>query len=112
MTYANFRLDPDADGILTVTWDMPQKSMNVFDMSVLSELDRIVDEIAGNDTVKGVVIASGKESFSGGADLNMLSGLLASVKEQAAVLTQEAAMKRLLDESSRMSRIYRKLETC
>jgi 3-hydroxyacyl-CoA dehydrogenase/enoyl-CoA hydratase/3-hydroxybutyryl-CoA epimerase len=112
MTYTNFRLDTDADGILTVTWDMPQKSMNVFDLSVLDELARIIDEIAKTDAIKGVVITSGKEAFSGGADLNMLSGLLASVKEQATGLTHEAAMKRLLEESSRMSRLYRRLETC
>ena len=74
MTYANFRLETDADGILTVTWDMPQKSMNVFDMSVLDELERIIDEIAKTDAIKGVIITSGKEAFSGGADLNMLSG--------------------------------------
>src|SRR4051794_8213976 len=112
MTYTNFRLDTDADGILTVTWDMPQKSMNVFDMSVLDELARIIDDILKTDAIKGVIITSGKEAFSGGADLNMLSGLLTTVKEQAAGLTPEEAMKRLLDESSRMSRIYRRLETC
>jgi 3-hydroxyacyl-CoA dehydrogenase/enoyl-CoA hydratase/3-hydroxybutyryl-CoA epimerase len=112
MTYANFRLETDVDGIVTVVWDMPQKSMNVFDMSVLDELARIVDEIANTDAIKGAIITSGKEAFSGGADLNMLSGLLASLKEQAAGLGHEAAMKRLLDESSRMSRIYRRLETC
>src|SRR5258707_11256557 len=109
MTYANFRLDTDADGILTVTWDMPQKSMNVFDMSALDELERIIDEIVKTDAIKGVVITSGKEAFSGGADLNMLSGLLATVKDQAAGLDHEAAMKRLFDGSSRMSRIYRRL---
>jgi 3-hydroxyacyl-CoA dehydrogenase/enoyl-CoA hydratase/3-hydroxybutyryl-CoA epimerase len=111
MTYLNFRLDSDADGILTVTWDMPQKSMNVFDMTVLDELERIGEEIARNDAVKGAIITSAKEAFSGGADLNMLSGLLATLKDQAAGLGHEAAMQRLFDETSRMSRIYRRIET-
>ena len=112
MTYTNFGLDTDADGVLTVTWDMPQKSMNVFDLSVFDELERIVEDIAKNDAIKRVIVTSGKEAFSGGADLNMLSGLLAGLKDQAAGLSHEAAMKRLLEETSRMSRIYRRLETC
>ena len=39
MTYKNFSLDVDGDGIALVTWDMPGRSMNVFDESVLEELD-------------------------------------------------------------------------
>src|SRR5262249_42218197 len=35
-----------------------------------------------------------------------------TVKGQAAGMSHEAAMRRLLDESSRMSRIYRRLGTC
>lgn len=31
MSYTNFKFDVDADGIALVTWDMPDKSMNVFD---------------------------------------------------------------------------------
>ena len=31
MTYINFKLDIDADGIALVTWDMPGRSMNVID---------------------------------------------------------------------------------
>ncbi len=28
-TYTNFKIETDADGIALVTWDMPEKSMNV-----------------------------------------------------------------------------------
>ena len=38
MTIKNFTLDTDADGIVTITWDMEGKSMNVIDMSVMDEL--------------------------------------------------------------------------
>ena len=31
MNYKNFTVDIDADGIALVTWDMPGRSMNVFD---------------------------------------------------------------------------------
>ena len=32
MTYVNFKLDIDADGIALVTWDVPGRSMNVIDL--------------------------------------------------------------------------------
>ena len=35
MSYTNFTLDIDADGIALVTWDMPGRSMNVFTEEVM-----------------------------------------------------------------------------
>ena len=68
----NFKLDVDADGIALVTWDMPGKSMNVIDITVIEELEAIVDKVAADAAIKGAVITSGKETFGGGADLTML----------------------------------------
>ena len=39
MTYKNFTVETDADGIALVTWDMPDKSMNVFTEEVMDEID-------------------------------------------------------------------------
>ena len=36
---ANFKFDVDADGIALITWDMPGRSMNVIDCSVMDELE-------------------------------------------------------------------------
>ena len=44
----NFKIETDADGIALVTWDMPGKSMNVIDASVIEELSAIVDQVAGD----------------------------------------------------------------
>ena len=38
MTYINFKLDTDADGIVLITWDAPGRSMNVIDLNVIDEL--------------------------------------------------------------------------
>jgi 3-hydroxyacyl-CoA dehydrogenase/enoyl-CoA hydratase/3-hydroxybutyryl-CoA epimerase len=110
MTGGNFRTDLDADGILTVTWDMPDKSMNVIDVSVMDELDALVERIRSDEAVTGVVITSGKESFSGGADLSMLQTLLSQFPKLEAELGREAATARLFEESGRLGRIFRKLE--
>ncbi len=56
MTYTNFTLDIDADGIALVTWDMPDRSMNVFTEQVMQELSAIVDKVAGDAAVKGAVV--------------------------------------------------------
>src|SRR5690349_22168813 len=72
MTYKNFKCEVDADGIALITWDMPGKSMNVIDVSVMDELDALVDKVAGDAAIKGAVVTSGKDTFGGGADLTML----------------------------------------
>ena len=70
MATKNFKVETDADGIALVTWDSPGKSMNVFDLSVIEDLDKIVSETTADAAVKGVVVTSGKEAFSGGAALH------------------------------------------
>ncbi|WP_181706315.1 FAD-dependent oxidoreductase [Chthonobacter rhizosphaerae] len=111
MTYTHFTTDLDGDGILTVTWDSPEKSMNVFTLEVMDELGRIIESVIADEAVKGAVVTSGKAgSFSGGADLKMLEGLLAAYHGVRA-RDPEAAAAELLDKASLMSRLYRRLET-
>src|SRR5262245_8564297 len=45
MSYKNFTVETDADGIALVTWDTPNRSINVIDMEVIEELGKIVDTI-------------------------------------------------------------------
>jgi len=111
MTYTNFTFETDADGIALVTWDMPDRSMNVITMAVMDELEKIIEAVAGDAAIKGAVITSGKDAFSGGADLSMLEGMLA-VHGPAAASGDEAAAKALLDGAARLGNIYRRLETC
>src|SRR5207247_1033432 len=47
MTYVNFKLDTDANGIALITWDAPGRSMNVIDLNVIEELSDIVAAITG-----------------------------------------------------------------
>ena len=83
MTYKNFKVETDADGIALVTWDIPGKSMNVLDETTGTELAAIVDATTSDAAIKGVVITSGKEAFSGGADLTMLEGMNRAYVEMA-----------------------------
>ena len=49
MTEQNFAFEVDADGIALLTWDMPGRSMNVFTIEVMDEIDRLVDRIVADD---------------------------------------------------------------
>lgn len=111
MSYTNFTLDVDADGIALVTWDMPGCSMNVFTEEAMRELNSIVDHVASDAAIKGVVITSGKDSFSGGADITMLQKMLATfaVEKEKDL---EKATKALFDNAGYMTGLFRKIETC
>jgi len=108
--YKNFTIARDTDGIALVTWDMPGKSMNVIDGSVVDDFTKIVDEMAADASVKGVVVTSGKEAFSGGADLSMLESSFTTFQKMKKT-DPEGAAKFLFEQSSRLQWVYRKLET-
>jgi 3-hydroxyacyl-CoA dehydrogenase/enoyl-CoA hydratase/3-hydroxybutyryl-CoA epimerase len=112
MNLVNFRFETDADGIATLTWDMPERSMNVITPQVMEELNEVVDKVASDEAIKGCVIVSGKEAFSGGADLTMLQGLRDLYVKLAKEQGEQIAMQRFFDESRKLSQLYRKLETC
>jgi len=111
-TFTNFTLDIDGDDIALVTWNAPGRTMNVIDMTVIEELSAIVEELAIDGTVKGVVIASGKDTFCAGADLTMLEALSRTFADLAASQGAEAANAKLFDESRKLSLLYRRIETC
>ena len=109
--YKNFTVETDADGIALVTWDMKDRSMNVFTEEVMDELDKIIDQVVADAAIKGAVITSGKETFSGGADLTMLQKML-SVFAAEQAKDEDKAIQLLFDNAGRMSQLFRKLETC
>ncbi len=110
MTYINFKFDVDSDGIALITWDMPGKSMNVFTEEVMNELDAIIDRVTADSGIKGAVVTSGKDSFSGGADLTMLKQMF-QVYQDAKAKDPANATKLLFDTAGRMTWLFRKLET-
>ena len=109
MTYKNFTVEIDADGIALATWDSRGRSMNVIDQSVMEDWENFVEKVASDDAIKGVVLTSGKKAFGAGADLTMLSAMVGMVKTQG---KSEAAAKQLFDGVYRFNQLYRRQETC
>ncbi len=99
---ADFTLVKDAEGIATISWDVPEKSMNVMSFEGLELLNDMIDDVLADDAVKGVVITSGKDTFAGGMDLN----LLAKMKEDAG----DDPAKGLFDGTMKMHGLLRKIE--
>src|SRR6266567_4687379 len=99
MTYINFKLDIDGDGIALITWDAPGRSMNVIDLKVIEELSGLVDKVASDATIKGTVITSGKDAFCAGADLTMLEVFSRQFADMAKARGEEAAAALLFEES-------------
>ncbi|WP_213291071.1 3-hydroxyacyl-CoA dehydrogenase NAD-binding domain-containing protein [Bradyrhizobium sp. sGM-13] len=111
MTFKNFKLETDADGIAVVTWDIPGRSMNVLDETSASELEQIVKQTTADSAVKGVVITTGKEAFCGGTDLSMVERMS---KEYTWALKEKGeitANQMLFEQSRRLSLALRSIET-
>jgi len=100
---AEFTLTQDAEGVATITWDVPGKSMNVMSFTGLAELEARIDDALADASIKGIVITSGKAgSFAGGMDLN----LLAKMKEDAG----DDPARGLFDGIMQMHALLRKIE--
>ncbi|WP_298261101.1 3-hydroxyacyl-CoA dehydrogenase NAD-binding domain-containing protein [uncultured Litoreibacter sp.] len=99
----DFTLKTDADGVAIITWDTVGKSMNVMNQQGFLDLDALIDQALADDTIKGVILTSGKpDSFAGGMDLN----IIAKMKESAGDNPAKGLMNGLMD----THKILRKIE--
>ncbi|AUC52226.1 3-hydroxyacyl-CoA dehydrogenase [Sagittula sp. P11] len=98
----DFTSATDADGVAVITWDVPGKSMNVLSLEGLEELDGLVDAALADEAVKGIVITSGKDTFAGGMDLNIIAKMKDMVGDDPA--------KGLFEGVMRMHGVLRKIE--
>lgn len=76
MTEFNYSID--SDGVAIISWDVPNKNMNVMSLEGLTELDKLFDQALFDDHVKGIILTSGKSDFAGGMDLNVLADMKTS----------------------------------
>ncbi len=99
---SDFTYSVDADGVAVIIWNVPGKSMNVMSREGFALFSSMVDRALANPAVKGIVVTSGKDSFAGGMDLNVL----ASIREEAGANPAQA----LFDFTMSGHHILRKLE--
>jgi 3-hydroxyacyl-CoA dehydrogenase / enoyl-CoA hydratase / 3-hydroxybutyryl-CoA epimerase len=92
----------DQDGVALLVIDIPGRPMNVLTPEFMGELDEAIGTLAGDASVKGVVITSAKDSFIAGADLKELVGVFASMQDP----------KEIYGYARSFTLLFRKLETC
>lgn len=92
------RYDRDEQGIVTLTMDDPNGSVNLmnaaFEASLKAVVDRLYDEV---DEVRGVILTSAKKTFFAGGDLENLATYRpeSSAEEEAQVNAMKHVMRRL-----------------
>lgn len=104
----NITLDIDADGIALLTWDMPDRSMNVLNEASIRDYGAAIERVCTDAGVKGAVVTSAKKDFIAGADLDMLGGWSAKVAD----LSPVEAAKQIFAWTMTLQRMLRRLETC
>src|SRR6266704_2114391 len=73
--YKHWKLQTDRDNIVWLSFDKEGSSANILSAEVMTELDRILDELRAQ-TPRGLVVRSGKDSgFIAGADIEEFTKL-------------------------------------
>jgi 3-hydroxyacyl-CoA dehydrogenase/enoyl-CoA hydratase/3-hydroxybutyryl-CoA epimerase len=104
MNLVNFQWNQDNDGIVTLVWDVPDRTLNVLSMAAIAELTEAADKLTSDAGIRGLVITSAKSGgFCAGADLDEMLAYGASGRKDAAA----AAFKLM----TTLHATFRKFET-
>jgi len=105
-----FKLDVDAEGFATITFDVPGRSMNTLSIAAIEQLQGIVERIRSDEAINGAIFRSGKESgFCAGFDLTDFDKMTGGMKE---LPKSEAELRTVFDAAFALSRVFRAIETC
>ena len=88
----DFSYAVDGDGVATITWDVPGKSMNVMSLAGFAELNLLIGMAIDDAAVKGVILTSGKKDFAGGMDLNVIAAMKAEGGDNPAASVFDGVM--------------------
>jgi len=84
---ANFAAQRDEDGIVTVTIDQSDRRMNVIGDGFTEAFAILTNSFMADESAKGLILTSGKETFIVGADIDSLGNI--KTAEQAFELVED-----------------------
>ncbi|WP_242337644.1 MULTISPECIES: fatty acid oxidation complex subunit alpha FadJ [Anaeromyxobacter] len=91
----SFRVDL-ADGVATLLLDEPGESVNVLEPGAMEEFFRLLDGFAVDDTVKAIVLASGKkDGFVAGAKIDLIQAITEAGEAEKLARDMQAGFDRL-----------------
>jgi len=97
-----WKLEPAEEGIAFLVFDLPGEKVNKLSGAVIDDLDRVLDEVAGAEGIRALVVCGGKEesgTFIAGADIVEIREVAdeqeacAQARRGQAVLGKLASMK-------------------
>jgi 3-hydroxyacyl-CoA dehydrogenase/enoyl-CoA hydratase/3-hydroxybutyryl-CoA epimerase len=92
----NFDVHRDFRGVMTAILNVANQPVNVFNESVLHDLDELIREVEEDESVKFVVFRSGKENgFLAGADLRVIETLKTPDESQQMCQAGQEVFQRL-----------------
>jgi 3-hydroxyacyl-CoA dehydrogenase / enoyl-CoA hydratase / 3-hydroxybutyryl-CoA epimerase len=99
----HMKLETAADGFATLTLDNADESMNLVSDAFIAEMMEATAQIAADESIKGVILTSGKPAFMAGADLKLLvQGYDTMTLKSAFAFSQKAsAMHRAMETSGK-----------
>ena len=84
---ANFSAERDDAGIITVTIDQSDRKMNVIGDGFTESFAALTESFVADESAKGLILTSGKETFIVGADIDQLGNI--QTPEQAYALVED-----------------------
>jgi len=110
MELKTFKWNQDADGIVTLTWDDPDRTMNVLSSGAMKDIAAAITKIAGDASIKGAIITSGKANgFCAGAALDEMESTAGG---SGAAKSEEERVRDRFNGVMQFNLLFRKLETC
>jgi 3-hydroxyacyl-CoA dehydrogenase/enoyl-CoA hydratase/3-hydroxybutyryl-CoA epimerase len=83
------------DGIAIATMDLPGRPMNVVNDELMTALAAVVERVAGDPAIKGLVLTSGKADFCAGGDIDRISALESAQQAFDATMQMKAVLRRM-----------------
>ncbi len=91
-----FTTELNTQGIFTVSIDVPDETMNVFNQQIADDFNELATEIEQNSDIKAVIFVSGKETgFIAGADIKMLQKVETVMDGSAISLNAHAMLNKI-----------------
>ena len=92
------RLERPEDGLAIVVLDPPHRSLAVLDGPLIRDLDQVVDELAGDSSLRGIVLTGrAPGQFAAGADIDAIAQLTNPVQIEKMVLAVHELFNRIED---------------
>lgn len=89
------RYSVDAEGIATLAFDYPGRTMNVLNRESVAAFYAAVEHASADPAAKGILLASGKDDFIAGADLDMILALTDATELKSATLELHRRLRAL-----------------